>query len=252
MPIRDFGAVCDISVLTDRASLDEAQELFSNSGLYIPASTYSWLSRSKLIQVRHQTVKYSLLSQMVRSRKIYPTHLPEIYDEIARKIMFETNRNVALTDLRGLFLAAHLQLPILTYDKNLIDRVSDEIGIQSIQSFETHTNQLVIRKLLELYREVSSQYSKFLQEQLENGGNLPKAMREIRKAYKEKFKTAGESALKTSREQSNPRILEFQYIGWAILSSIREYYEENIIQEDLMREICERGILLIANPPRVK
>jgi len=69
MPTRDFGAVCDTSVLTDRGSLERAQELFESSGLYVPNSTYSWLSRTKLIQVRHQTVKYSLLKQVVRERK---------------------------------------------------------------------------------------------------------------------------------------------------------------------------------------
>ncbi len=76
MPTRDFGAVCDTSVLTDRESLDNAQRLFGGSGLYVPNATYSWLSRTKLIQVRHQTVKHSLIKQLVRERKIYPINLP--------------------------------------------------------------------------------------------------------------------------------------------------------------------------------
>lgn len=246
--MRDFGVVCDTSVLTDRGSVEEVQEFFSNSGLYVPNSTYSWLSRSKLIEVRHQTVKYSLISQMVRDRKLYPILLPEIYNELARQIMFEVDHKVALTDLRGLFLAAHLQLPILTFDEQLVERISEEIGIQTVGSFEAHANWLAIRDVLELYREISFDSGRCFQRQLEDGGNFPRTVREIENSFEERFSTTEESVEEVSQGQTNPGTLEFRYIFWDIIPSVREYHDQNIVPPETIRGICERAVLLVARP----
>lgn len=250
MPIRDFGAVCDPSVLKDRGSLNKAQSLFNGSGLYIPSSTYSWLSRSKLIQIRHHTVKYSLLKQMVRDRRIYPAHMPELYDEMSRKIMFEADHNIALTDLRSLFLASHLQLPTLTFDENLIERISKEMGIRTLERFEAHANWLTIRSALELYRELSFDSSKRFHERLEDGGNFSETVREVEESHKENFRSTEKSAQKIGQGQTNPGALEFQYLAWNILPGIQEYYEQDIVRPDTLRQICERSILLIASPPK--
>lgn len=248
MPIRDFGAVCDTSVLTDRDSIDEARKMFNSSGLYIPSPTYSWLSRAKLIRVRKQTVKYSLLSQMVREREIYPIQLPELYDEIGRQVMFETNRNVALTDIRGLLLSAHLQIPILTFDDGLLDRITEEIGIQRIGNFEAHANWLSIRDALELYRELLFDSGRKFHEQLKNGGTFPKTVRKIKETQEDNLKTTEESVKKVSQGQTNPGTLEFQYLAWDIIPSIREYHEQRIVQPDTARQVCERSVLLMAKP----
>ncbi len=248
MPTKDFGAVCDTSVLTNRRSLNGAQRFFQCSGLYIPSSTYSWLSRSKLIQVRNQTVKYSLLKQMVRRRSVYPIHLPELYDEIGRQIMFETNRKVALTDLRGLLLAAHLQLPILTFDDNLLERISDRIGTKIIQRFEVDSNWLNIRELLGLYREISFRSGKKFLKQLENGLDFEETVNEIERSCRENLNTAEKSMEKMNETNGEPETLEFKYVVWDILPSIHEYYEQKIFQEEIFRQACERSIILMAKP----
>lgn len=248
MPIQDFGAVCDTSALTDRKTLDKAQKLFGNSGLYIPSPTYSWLSRSKLIEVRQQTVKYSLLNELVRERKIYPVHLPELYDEISRQIMFKTDHNVALTDLRGLLLAAHLQLPILTFDDGLIERISEEIGVQTMRRFEAHANWLALRDALELYRELSFVSGKQFRKQLENGNTFPKTVQKIKKSNEKNFKATEKSVQKISQGQTNPGTLQLQYLAWDTIPSIREYYEQNIFPDKIIRQICEKNVLLIAKP----
>lgn len=252
MPIRDFGAVCDISVLTDHPSLNRAQNLFNSSGLYIPTPTYSWLSRSKLIEVRHQAVKYSLINQQVRERRVYPTHLPELYDEIGRQIMFNTNHKVALTDLRGLLLAAHLQLPILTFDENLIERISKEIGIQTIYHLETHPNWLTIRNILELYRELSHTSGKIYHKQLENGNSFPKATKKIKKNHENDIKTTIKSLKEINNKNNTKETLQFIYAAWDIIPSIQEYYDQNIVLPEVIQQICERCTLLISKPSKIK
>ena len=126
MGARDSGAICDVSVLVNRKSIERARELFGNSSLYLPASTYAWLSRDKLISVRQQAIGYSLVSQYVRDRKIYAVHLPELYDELARRLMFEAERQVPLTDLRALLLAAHMRLPLLTFSDEIAEQLEEQ------------------------------------------------------------------------------------------------------------------------------
>lgn len=249
MPIQDYGAVCDISVLTDQSSLKKAQGFFKNSGLYIPNPTYSWLSRSKLIEVRHQTVKYSLIKQLVEERIIYPTHLPELYDEISRQIMFNTDNNVALTDLRGLLLSAHLQLPILSFDSNLLERISNEIGILTIQKFETATNWLTVRNVLELYRELSYTSGKHFLKELENGKDFSKIIEKIAQTERENIKKIKNSIREINQEHNNSKTLQFHYLAWDITPSIIEYHEESILLPEVLQRVCERCIILVANPP---
>ncbi len=250
MPISDFGTVCDISVLSKTEFLDIAQELFSNCGLYIPSPTYSWLSRSKLIEVRNQRVKYSLINPLVRERKIYPIHLPDLYDEISRQIMFDTDHQVALTDLRGLILAAHLQLPILTFDENLIDRVSEEIGVHTLENFTVYSNWMNIKNVLRLYRQLSFKSGKLFKEQLENGRSFPKTTRELRDSQKNFFRKVEESFQEVDNEEEDSGKIEFSYITWDILPSVQDYYEQNIVAPKTLRQICDKCILLIASPPK--
>ncbi len=252
MPIQDYGAVCDTSVLTNQNTLKNAHQYFQNSGLYLPTTTYSWLSRSKLIEVRHQAVKYSLINKEVQKRKIYPTHLPEIYDEISRQIMFHTNHQVALTDLRGLMLAAHLQLPILTYDKKLLERISKEIGIKTIYKVKAHPDWLTIRNILELYRELSFGAGKHFHKQNDNKKTFPQTIREIEREYKKTVKKTNDSIKENSQKQANPGNLKFHYLIWDILPSLQEYHEQNILPPKTMKQIYERTALLIATPDKLE
>ncbi len=249
MPIQDFGAVCDISVLTNQPTLENAQKYFQNSGLYLPTPTYSWLSRSKLIEVRHQAVKHTLVKKQVQKRKIYPTHLPDLYDEISRQIMFDTNHNVALTDLRGLMLAAHLQLPILTFDKQLKERISKEIGIRTIYKIKAHPDWLNLRNILELYREISFGAGKKFHNQLDNEKTFPQTIQKIEKTYKDTVKKTHKTIKENNQKQANPGNLKFHYIAWNILPSLKEYHEQNILPPKTIQQICERTTLLIATPP---
>ncbi|MCS7131930.1 MAG: hypothetical protein NZ934_04305, partial [Hadesarchaea archaeon] len=124
---RDFGAVCDVSVLAGMASVERAEALLDGGELYLPSATYSWLARDRLIRVRKRTVGYSLVSQLVRDRRLIVVYLPELYDELARRLMFAVERQVPLTDLRAAMLAAHLRLPMLAFDGELMDELYEHL-----------------------------------------------------------------------------------------------------------------------------
>lgn len=175
----DYGAVCDVSVLVSRDSMNRARELFNGRGFYLPNSTYSWLSHNRFIKVRDQAVGYSLLSQLVRTRQVYPILLPEIYDELARKIMFEVDHNVPLTDLRTAFLSTHLRLPLLTFDEKLIERLSNHIETYRLWNLRAHANWLTIRQTLELYCEFLFGVGERLNERIREKDSFSRIVSEI-------------------------------------------------------------------------
>ena len=248
MGVRDSGAVCDVSVLVNRKSIERARELFGNSSLYLPASTYAWLSRGKLISVRQQAIGYSLVSQYVRSRKIYAVHLPELYDELARRLMFEAERQVPLTDLRALLLAAHMRLPLLTFGDEIIKQLEEHIGTLELWEFKTGANSLTMREILEFYWNLLSGTGSALYKAINNCSSLEEPIKEIQGRYNDKLRATAKAIEQISRGQRNSKALSFRYLAWDLLPVAREYLEQYVLQPEVVHELCERALLLIATP----
>ncbi len=248
LPMQDYGTVCDISALTDRESINKTKKLFQNSGLYIPSATYSWLSRSQLIEVRNKPVKYSLLKQQVRKGKIYPAHLPDIYDELSRQIMFRANHNIALTDLRALLLSSHLKLPLFTLDDDLFDKISKEIGVKKIASLEAHSSWLTIREVLELYRELSFQAGRIFKENLKDEIETKDMLNKIRDNCEKSLETSRKSVEKFSNGRKNPGTLRFGYFTWDIMADVEEYSNQKLLKRETFHHVCEKFVFMIAKP----
>lgn len=247
MPIRDYGAVCDVSVLVDRRSIKRARSLLDGCGLYIPNSTYSWLARTKLIGVRGKTVSYSLLRRAINSREIYPIHLPDIYDEIARKLMFRVERKVPLTDFRAFLLSAHLQVPLLTFDDGLLSRLAEHIEIRTLWNFQGHGSWQVARDALEFYRGLLFSSGKRFYELIEGGKTFSQITEDASKSEGGDFEATREKVQSIDIKKSNPGILNFRYLMWNILPVIREYLDQHVLRPETIREICERSLLLMAS-----
>jgi hypothetical protein len=105
-----MAAVCDVSVLESLESLRTARRIIKGP-FYFPSSTYAWLAREKVISVRNVVLTYSLVSRFVREGDVIVAYLPEILDETARRLLFEVDREVSLSDLRAVLLSGHLCLP---------------------------------------------------------------------------------------------------------------------------------------------
>jgi len=248
MPIQDFGAVCDISTLTDQKSLEKAHNYFKNSGLYLPSPTYSWLSRSKLIEVRNLPVKYSLIHKEVQKRKIYPIHFPEIYDELSRQILFDIDHNVPLTDLRSLILSAHLQIPLLTFDPEMLERISKEVGIVTIKEIEVSSHWKNLKEILRLYRKILKNAGQKFHKDLENEKSFPQTTERIKSSKNEEINDSIDKINRISKKQEDRKRIKFHFLTWDILPSLKEYYTQKILPSPLIEKICERTALLIASP----
>lgn len=166
--------------------------------------------------------------------------------------MFETNHNVSLTDIRALLLSSHLQIPVITFDDDLINRVSKEIGIKTIHRFEAHSNWLAIRDVLQLYRELSFKSSKRFHQQLEDEGDFPKIIRIIKEAHRKEIKNTEKYTQRISQGQEDSGVLDLHYLGWNILPCIQEYHDQAIVRPSITQQICERAILLIAKPAKLE
>lgn len=243
--VRRLGAVCDVSVLGERASLERAGQLVDGGEIYLPSATYSWLARDKLISVRGRLVSYSLLSQFVQEGKLTVVYLPELLDEISRRLLFEVERSIPLTDLRALLLAAHLQLPLLTFSGELVDRLNDSVGIRKLLELESPADRHSLLRALELYSDLAGEVGGYLDRRLKGGENklIEKIMGLNLEAKMSAIASGG-----FGRAASGRGRLKLGYIAWDIMPVLREYLEQHIIRDEVLRYLCERTILLIASP----
>jgi hypothetical protein len=248
MSIREFGAVCDVSVLGDRASFEQAQRLLDGGELYLPSATYSWLARDKLISVRGKTIGYSLVSQFVRDRKLLVVYLPELLDELSRHLLFGVQREVPLTDLRASMLAAHLRLPLLTFDEGVVERLREHVGARTLWRLDAHSDWLALREALELYHELASDVGSYLYKNLGDGCAFDGLVGELRKQRGDSLRSVTAVVRKLSQARTNPGELSLRYVGWDLTPLLREYLEQHVLQPEIVRELCERALLLVASP----
>jgi hypothetical protein len=235
-------------VLGDRANFERARQLLDGGEFYLPSATYGWLARDKLIAVRGKTLGYSLVSQFVRDRQLLVVYLPELLDELSRRLLFGVEREVPLTDLRALMLAAHLRLPLLTFDDGIVERLRDHVGARTLWQLDAHSDWLALREALELYRELANDVGGYLGRCLNDGRAFEGLADEIHKQRGNGIRAVTAAVRKLSQARTNPGELNFRYLAWDLTPLLREYLGQHVIQPDVVRELCERALLLVASP----
>lgn len=226
-----FGEVCDVSVLESRENFEKAKGLVKGGEIYLPSATYSWLARDRLISVRGRTLSYSLVSQFVRDGQLLVVYLPEILDEFSRRLLFEVEREVPLTDLRAMMLAAHLGVPYLTMEAEPVERLRDSLGARVVGRREVSGDWRSLKAALKEYREMSAEVGGLVSACLNNGGKFEEVVKGL---------NGGET------EENGGKGLEFEYVAWNITPVLREYLRDRIVQPDVVKGLCEKTLLLVA------
>jgi len=244
----EFGAVCDVSALVDRNNFELAQELVDGGALYIPSATYGWLTRDKLISVRGRAVGYSLVNQFVRDRELLVVYLPELLDELSRRLLFGVEREMPLTDLRALMLAAHLQLPLLTFGEEFTERLQEHVGARSLWKIEVHADRGSLQTALDLYGNLAADLGSYLGRHLNNGAEFEGLVEEIKRLRMDSLRTAAAAIRKLSHAKTNPGRLNLAYMAWNIMPILHEYQEQHVVQSEVVHGLCKRALLLIASP----
>ena len=204
--------------------------------------------RDKLIAVRGKALGYSLVSQFVRDRKLVVVYLPELLDELSRRLLFGVEREVPLTDLRALMLAAHLRLPLLTFDEGVVERLRNHVGARTLLQLDAHADWLALREALELYRELASDVGSYLHKNLNDGHAFEGLVDELRKQRGDSLRGVTAAMLKLSQTSTNPGGLSFKYVTWDLTPLMHEYLEQHVLQPEVVRELCEQALLLVASP----
>jgi len=246
--LRNSGAVCDVSVLVGRESFERARELLDGGELCLPSATYSWLARDKLIAVRGKALGYSLVSQFVRDGELLVVYLPELYDEIARRLLFEVEREVPLTDLRAVMMAAHLGLPLLTMDGEVVDDLREHLGARILWQLDSHPDRLAMGEALGLYRELSREFGNCLSQVLYEGNGFGSAIEELRRSGRESVQNVVEATQRLSQARANPGEVSLEYLAWDLTPVVREYLEQHVLQPEVVRGLCGRALLMVASP----
>jgi hypothetical protein len=146
------GAVCDVGVLSSRQAFQGVRGLDGN--LFIPSTTYSWLVRDRLIQVRRHIVKYTFVNQLIRDGLLFAVYLPEILDELARRLLFLGEKEIPLTDLRAILLAAHLGFPVVCADDGISKEIAGELDGKLILKECLNSESYPLRRAARDYRSV--------------------------------------------------------------------------------------------------
>jgi hypothetical protein len=225
-----------VSVLGDRRSFQRAKELVRGGELYLPSATYSWLAREKLISVRNHAIGYSLVSQFVREGQLLVVYLPEILDELSRRLLFEAEREISLTDLRALMLAAHLKVPLLTLEEEPLKRLREHLGAKTLRRVGVPGDWKTFKEALGIYRKLAVEVGSRVNECLNAGGSFD----ELAGGW-------GEETQGAVSQEMNPE-LGFEYVIWDMIPVLREYLRERVFEPAIVRKLCERSLLLIVKP----
>ncbi|MGQ9788624.1 MAG: hypothetical protein ACUVQM_04910 [Candidatus Hadarchaeaceae archaeon] len=241
-----FGAVCDVSALVNRDRFETAKRFFAGGGLYLPSATYSWLARDKLISVRNLLIGYSLVNQFVRDGDLIVVYLPELLDEISRRLLYRADREIPLTDLRASMLAAHLKMPILALGDQLTERLSEHLGVKTIWQLNVLPNSGMMPAAIDLYWELAKDLGDYLAHHQNNGVEFETLFEEIKRLKLDSLRTKTSQIFKSQPRRSNSLRLKLFYVGLDITAVIREYLEQHIIQPEVVRKLYEKSLLLIA------
>ncbi len=217
-----YGAVCDVSALVNAETFKRACSLVRGS-LYLPASTYCWLARDKLIGVRTHEIRYSFASRLVGEGRLLVLYLPELLDELARRLLFTVDRGVPLTDLRALMLGAHLGLPVVFLDPEFRRELVEHLGARSLGWIKTDGSWASYGRAVGHYRRLRNRVAALLASQLGNGGRL------------EEVEKTGEA----NRGQG------VECFVLDLLPVLNEYVVDRVLQHRVIRELCRQAVVAV-------
>ncbi|MFN4132845.1 MAG: hypothetical protein ACK4GQ_00515, partial [Candidatus Hadarchaeales archaeon] len=178
-------------------------------------------------------LSYAHLSRLVRDGQLVVIYLPEILDEISRRLLFEVDRELPLTDIRAIMLASHLKTPLLTLDREFIPKLEESLNARILQEVQLPPDGWVFRKLLRDYRNLSSSLAPSLFSLLNNGGTLTDAIRDAK--------------INWEGNGGTPSIT-INFIAIDILDILRDYLEQHIFTSDTIQKLCENSLFLTATP----
>ncbi|MEM2282262.1 MAG: hypothetical protein QXH26_01770 [Candidatus Hadarchaeales archaeon] len=238
-----MGAVCDVSVLQSPESLEAAKRLVGRP-FYLPSSTYSWLVRERVISVREIVLTHSLVGDFVRRGEVIAVYLPEILDEVARRLLFEAEREIPLTDLRALMLSGHLALPLFGLDPQLLQRVV-KAGSAVVWEFDLHAEQMALKEVLCAYRKLAGEVGQLIYENLGNGFSLERVLAEIKSRRDSNLRSLVFTLEKMTRGKTNPGTLAFKFLLLDMGGPLGDFSKHGTLQPRLLREICEKSLCLL-------
>jgi len=243
MSLENLGAVSDVSVLASRENLEFARRSFGGH-LYLPAPTYAWLSRDKLISVRRKAVSYTLVGKYVRDGKIYVVYLPELHDEIARRLLFEADHRVPLTDLRAILLGSHMHLPVLAFDDGLVDVIKGNLPVKELWQVEFQMGWPALINLLRFYRKFQFEVGEHVYRWIENGGGNCRGESQLGDRGQRKINEVVGGVVSTANNGS----FRFRCLMLDFRPIVEEYLREGVLQRNIARELCRLMLSLLATP----
>lgn len=182
--------------------------------------------------MRGRLLSYSLVKEFVASRRLVVVYLPEAYDELSRRLLFQVERKIPLTDLRVAMLSAYLGLPLLTLTDEFLARLQEEVKAQVLHQLKGDPN--AVGKMVKTYRGLLREARG-----LSRGG----------KTFEDLAEKAGNelnSGLDTP--EANPGSLDFKFVAWDLTPVLHQYAEDRVVDPWTLQSLWGSLFLLVVKP----
>ena len=239
-----MATVCDVSVLQSPDCLEAAKKIVKGP-FYFPSSTYAWLAREKVISVRDVVLTYSLVNRFVREGDVIVAYLPEILDEVARRLLFEIEREIPLSDLRAVLLSGHLRLPFLTLDLQVLQKLKKKGEI--LWEFPLYNNRIVLREVLCAYRNLAEEVGKLVYNSLSNGGLSAAEIIQELKARRNRSVQSLISSLERL-QKADCEVVNFKFLFLDLSGPLRDFLTYHTLRGRNLRDVCEKSLCLAIAP----
>ncbi len=242
-PIQEM-VVIDICALAGSESFSAAKKV-SHPPFYIPSSTYSWLAREKAISVRNTVISSSFVGALIRKCEVVAVYLPEILDEVSRKLMFCVDREVPLTDWRQLMLAGHLGCPLLTLDPAFKDQLVKSRG-KPLWSIEIQPCSFLIREIQLVYRQLVKEIGEMVYRSLSEG-TVEGDMEQFKEERGENIRALERSL----RSVGNGGIesLRVDFLCIDMHEIMEEFLNYRLYPKAVIRELCKKTLSCLVTLP---
>jgi len=95
---------------------------------------------------------------------------------------------------------------------------------------------------------LASDVGSYLHNNIEGAETFENLSSELKRCRGESLQAVTEAVRRLSQARTNPGALSFKYVALDLMSVVRGYVEQHVLQQEVVRELCERVLLLVANP----
>jgi hypothetical protein len=145
-------------------------------------------------------------------------------------------------------LSSHLEVPLFTLDDEPVQRVQDCFEGRKLLQMEVDESDLTLRDAIWRYSEFSSHVGNFLDQKLNERDAFKDLVEQVCGQRKYISKAVSRETRGPRQTASNPGRVKVEFVVWNLVPILREYITQHVLQQEVVRDLCGKSLLLVASP----